>query len=103
TLDPKALERYGIQALHIPVPDYHAPTQEQLALYVNAVQGWMSAGLPVATHCGAGLGRTGTFLAALFVAQGMDADAAIAEIRRLRPGSIETPEQEQAVRAFAER
>jgi atypical dual specificity phosphatase len=101
--DPEALSSYGIEPLHIAVPDFHAPTQEQLDQYVNAVQGWTSAGRQVGTHCGAGLGRTGTFLASLFVARGMDADAAIAEIRRLRPGSIETDEQEQAVRDFAAR
>jgi hypothetical protein len=35
------------------------------------------------------------------VAHGMTAEAAIAEIRRLRPGSIETAAQEQAVRDYA--
>ncbi|HZF48479.1 MAG TPA: dual specificity protein phosphatase family protein [Polyangiaceae bacterium] len=99
-VDPEALGRHGIEALHIPVPDFQAPTQAQLDQYVNAVQGWVGASRQVGTHCAAGLGRTGTFLAALFVARGMDADAAIAEVRRLRPGSIETKEQEQAVREF---
>jgi atypical dual specificity phosphatase len=99
-VDPEALGRHGIEALHIPVPDFQAPTQAQLDQYVNAVQGWVGASRHVGTHCAAGLGRTGTFLAALFVARGMDADAAIAEVRRLRPGSVETKEQEQAVREF---
>jgi atypical dual specificity phosphatase len=102
-LDPAALTHHGIETLHIPVPDFHAPSQAQLDQYVNAVQGWTGAGRRVGTHCTAGLGRTGTFLAALFVARGMDADAAIAEVRRLRPGSIETDAQEQAVREFAAR
>lgn len=102
-LDPEALGRAGIEPLHFPVPDYHAPTQEQLDQYVSAVQGFTSAGRRVGTHCHGGLGRTGTFLAALFVARGMDAEAAIAEVRRLRPGSIETDAQEQAVREFAAR
>jgi atypical dual specificity phosphatase len=101
--DPEALSQHGIEALHIPVPDFHAPTQVQLDQYVNAVQGWTKEGRQVGTHCGAGLGRTGTFLAAMFVARGMDADPAIAEVRRLRPGSIETKEQEQAVQEFAAR
>ena len=102
-VDPAALSQHGIEALHIPVPDFHAPTQEQLDQYVNAVQGWTGAGRQVGTHCAAGLGRTGTFLATLFVARGMEADPAIAEVRRLRPGSIETDAQVQAVREFAAR
>ena len=54
----------------------------------------------VGVHCGAGMGRTGTFLAAYLVSQGMTAHDAIAEVRRLRPGSIETPAQERAVAQY---
>jgi atypical dual specificity phosphatase len=100
-VDATALARHGIQPLHIPVQDFHAPTIAQLDEYVRAVEAWTAAGHHVGTHCGAGKGRTGTFLAALFVARGWEADAAIAEIRRLRPGSIETALQAQAVRDYA--
>lgn len=99
----EALSQHGMEGLHIPVADFQAPTQEQLDTYVNAVQGWTGEGRQVGTHCAAGLGRTGTFLAALLVSRGMDADAAMAEVRRLRPGSIETDAQEAAVREFAKR
>lgn len=48
--------------------------------------------------------RTGTLIAAYLVkARGLTVEAAIAEIRRVRPGSVETPAQEAAVRAYAER
>jgi hypothetical protein len=42
-------------------------------------------------------------LACYFVKKGMTAAAAIAHIRRIRPGSIETPEQANAVTDFARR
>ena len=60
-----------------------------------------SSDLGVAVHCAAGLGRTGTVLAAWFVTQGLSAQNAIARVRRLRPGSVETEEQERAVEEFA--
>ena len=91
---------YDIEVLHIPVQDYTAPSMDQLAQFVDRAGQAMNADRAVAVHCYAGQGRTGTFLAAWFVSQGMAADAAIEEVRRLRPGSIETVEQEQAVRDF---
>lgn len=102
-INPQALQQHGIAGMHIPVQDFHAPTQEQLDQYVGSVQGWLAEGKQVGTHCAGGKGRTGTFLAALFVARGMGAEEAIAEIRKLRPGSIETKEQEEAVKEFAAR
>ncbi|MHC4885453.1 MAG: phosphatase domain-containing protein, partial [Planctomycetota bacterium] len=52
-------------------------------------------------HCGTGIGRTGTMLACYLVAQGRSADAAIRELRRSRPGSIETRAQIRVVHDYA--
>ena len=57
----------------------------------------------VVVHCGAGLGRTGVVLACYFVNKGLSAQNAIARVRRLRPGSIETEDQADAVLDFARR
>ncbi len=54
----------------------------------------------VAVHCAAGLGRTGVVLACYLIDKGLNATNAIARIRRLRPGSIETEDQEKAVEEF---
>jgi atypical dual specificity phosphatase len=95
------LETLGLVELHLPVADFTPPTEEQLEQGVTAMQEALDAGQGVAVHCGGGLGRTGTLVACYLVRRGASAEEAIALVRRARPGSIETRQQEAAVRAFA--
>jgi atypical dual specificity phosphatase len=97
------LAELGAQTLHLPVLGSYAPTQAQLDAGVAAIRSALARGEPVAVHCGAGLGRTGTLLAAYLVSEGQSADEAMASVRALRPGSIETLEQEQAIYEYAGR
>jgi atypical dual specificity phosphatase len=91
----------GLFALHVPVEDMAAPTQEQIVEVLSAIDKAFERKMGVAVHCLAGRGRTGAILASYFVTKGMTADQAIDHIRDLRPGSIETSEQEEAVAIFA--
>jgi atypical dual specificity phosphatase len=100
---PDALARHGMTVVHLPVPDFTPPTPEQLEQGVAAIERAIADGQRVAVHCGAGLGRTGTLLACYLVKRGLGPDEAIARIRALRPGSVETPQQEAAVAAYARR
>lgn len=90
----------GFRVLSLPIRDFHPPTVEQCDAAAEFIDKALAEGGAVAVHCGAGLGRTGTILAAWLVRQGRSAPDAIAEVRRRRPGSVETREQEDAVAAY---
>lgn len=101
----EALESAGLAGHHVAVRDFAPPTQDQLERFVARARDEIDErGGAVAVHCFAGMGRTGTLLAAYLVAATeVDGRSAIDRIRRLRPGSIETVEQEQAVLELAAR
>jgi atypical dual specificity phosphatase len=93
----------GLMAVHVPVPDFEAPTNDQFDVAVETIVKGVNSAMGVAVHCLAGRGRTGTVLAAYFVATGDSAEGAIRKVRSLRPGSIETAGQERAIHAYASR
>lgn len=92
----------GLRVMHLPVLDMTAPTVDQLEDAVEFMESEIRQGGKVAVHCLAGQGRTGTVLAAFLVGRGDDASDAVARVRELRPGSIETVAQELSVHRFAE-
>lgn len=97
------VEDAGLLLYHVPLEDMQPPSQEDLDRCVSAIERARKSGMGVAVHCEAGMGRTGVVLACYFVLHGCSAEQAIRRVRQLRPGSIETPEQEDAVREFASR
>jgi atypical dual specificity phosphatase len=93
----------GLLMYHVPLEDMMPPSQEDLDRIISAIERARRSGMGVAVHCEAGMGRTGVVLACYLVSQGESAAQAIRRVRQLRPGSIETPEQEEAVHEFAAR
>lgn len=91
----------GLLAVSVPVPDMSPPSERQLDHILATVKKANASGMGVALHCAAGFGRTGTVLAAYFVAGGMSARDALRKVREMRPGSVETAEQELAIERYA--
>jgi atypical dual specificity phosphatase len=99
-LDGPSTTDAGMAVLHLPIEDMSAPSQEEIARFVRFVKERTAEGIPVAVHCLAGRGRTGTMLACFLVRRGRSAAEAIHEVRSLRPGSIETADQEAAIHIY---
>jgi atypical dual specificity phosphatase len=97
------LNEAGLFSMHIPIQDMHPPSHQQIDQCMSAIEKAQKHAFAVGVHCGAGLGRTGTILACFFVKKGMNAASAISHVRRIRPGSIETDDQADAIADFARR
>lgn len=91
----------GFKVHHIPVVDMTSPTLEQVRDAVGFIRRVVDGGGSVVTHCTAGMGRTGTILAAYLVGEGFPVQEALRRVRELRPGSVETLEQEEILSTYA--
>ncbi|HHN47280.1 MAG TPA: hypothetical protein ENN09_07545 [Planctomycetes bacterium] len=93
-----------VKYVHVPVADFHAPGEGDVAVVRGCYRDAVKRGRALLLHCTAGVGRTGTMAAALLVAEaGMNSREAIGRVRSVRPGAIETREQERFVLRFAEK
>lgn len=91
----------GLEVLHLPVDDFHAPSTSQMLQALAFIDQSLADTMPVAVHCLAGQGRTGTILAAWLLRAGYSADEAILEVRAAAPGAIESARQVAALQRWA--
>jgi atypical dual specificity phosphatase len=90
-----ALARHGLKNVHLPIADRKAPTPAEMDMLVGRMRELMDNGKVLAVHCLAGLGRTGTILAAYLVKEkGMSAQGALNQIRRFNRQFVQSDDQE---------
>ena len=95
-----AANERGISVHRSAIVDHSIPTLEQAAHIVELTLMLANAGRHVVFHCWRGLGRAGTLAACTLLRLGHTPQQAIAEVRAVRPGALETPEQERFVEQF---
>ena len=100
--DVEQAQRIGFVRYSIPVKDFHPPTVDQLLEFARIVYR-LAHQARMLIHCQAGMGRTGTFAAAYWIAKGIAVSDAISLVRQNRRHAIETIEQETVLEEFAVR
>jgi ADP-ribosyl-[dinitrogen reductase] hydrolase len=91
---------------HLPIVDVSTPDryfEESWDTAGETLRSLLQNGANVLVHCRGGRGRAGTIAARLLIEVGMEPGTAIAKARKVRPGAIETPEQERFVREIPRR
>ena len=96
-------EEVGLKDLAEYVPDFQPPTADQIDRIITFIHEQIADNSPVAVSCMAGLGRTGTVLSCYLVYTGIRAKDAIKQLRKTRPGSVQSPDQEQFVYGYEQR
>lgn len=100
-LDESRLKQFGISSIWEPVPDMQAPSIEQCERICQKIETLMRQNEVVAVHCRAGLGRTGTILAAQLIWEGNSALDALETVRSIEPRWVQSQVQVEFLEAFA--
>lgn len=98
-----AVAERHMEWIHLPIRDVSVPGsafERAWQLHGPGVRARLRDGFDVLVHCKGGLGRAGTIAARLLVELGASAAEAIAAVRSVRPGAIETPDQEAYVNSI---
>lgn len=101
---PEKIIAHGMDWGHLPIVDQGVPGSTFRIAWprvLTDVLRRLRSGSSVILHCRGGLGRTGLVAALLLIESGVKPVAAIEQVRRVRPGAIETDAQERFVQRYS--
>jgi len=101
-IDQQELTKFDIQGIWFPIVDMSVPTINGAKELCQKVQALLDSGHAIAMHCKAGLGRTGTMLAAQSIWQGHSAFDALEAARKIEPRWVQSEEQVAFLSEFAQ-
>lgn len=87
---------------HLPIADRGVPDHEFETAWKKVgeeLRSRLRSGFGIVVHCMGGLGRAGTIASRILVELGWNPEDAVTEVRRVRPGAIETNGQMEFVHA----
>ena len=104
-IDADTIREKGFNHIPLYLPDKALTTPSLKQIFLKAAETFVdivtSEKEPILVHCHAGNDRTGAMLACFLISQGMPADKAISEVRKLNASAMITPGYEDAVHQYA--
>lgn len=97
-----AAARHGIEVIHFPIPDMHAPASiEALRPVLGEVIRRLHAQQRIGVHCKAGLGRTGLVLGCVLIElERLSATQSLQRIRSINPRFVQSDEQAEFLERY---
>lgn len=92
-LDRDQCALHDIDVMASPMPDMHPPSLQQALVINQKIEKLLDNNKIVAIHCRAGLGRTGTLLAAQLIYEGKSALTALEETRQIEMRWVQSESQ----------